>query len=302
MNSTAVKRIMRRIFSLIRRLSFHPHPLRRNVITLIYVALALAGNFLWLQVFCMPVWWASLWIALVLLSILLFDGSTLPLRRLWHYPVLGAGVPVCIYLIVFLAGGPRNILTGYLPYLLGILYFGAGLLAFLPFYLLRHIYIYYKRGSSGEKKIFWTGVSAPLVALALYCLLFYPRFQSLYHTFGSGPALGEQSLNDIERDYFTERFLGIGFKYHTKIEFLYDGWRPPLHDPFLNTFLWFFGKEEGWEYYPLHQMDQQLRMTYYHYLFPYEPLKIACPCSYSRDGKSYSRDFRPATFPVRQSR
>jgi len=88
----------------------------------------------------------------------------------------------------------------------------------------------------------------------------------------------------------TERLAGTLFKYHNYIE-TYDGWRPPLHDPWVNVSLWLrggqqFEKAGVREVNPLLVADQ---VGLYHRLFPHLPLKAACVCAYTHDGLQYQQ-------------
>ena len=42
----------------------------------------------------------------------------------------------------------------------------------------------------------------------------------------------------VPRTYIAERLAGALFKYHNYPELVFDGWRPPLHDPLVNISLW----------------------------------------------------------------
>lgn len=84
----------------------------------------------------------------------------------------------------------------------------------------------------------------------------------------------------LAKSIYTEQFLGIGIKYHTQLEFVYDGWRPPIHDPFLNIGLWLYSDT----HYPCKELD---RKKYYRLVFPEKSLRMNCPCSYMKDGMTY---------------
>jgi hypothetical protein len=110
--------------------------------------------------------------------------------------------------------------------------------------------------------------------LAFYLAGFKKQYQSFEVTVKQG------KVASLPANYFTERLLGIGFKYHTQLEFVYDGWRPPLHDPFLNLGLWLYADSS----YPFPELS---RIKYHSLLFPGIPLKVNCPCSYMKDGATY---------------
>lgn len=71
-------------------------------------------------------------------------------------------------------------------------------------------------------------------------------------------------------DYFTERIVGLHWRYHTEI-CLYDGWRPPLHDPFVVL----FGPKND----PLRAWDIPQRVALYRHLFSGLPIRPTCGCA-----------------------
>lgn len=77
----------------------------------------------------------------------------------------------------------------------------------------------------------------------------------------------------------TERILGMHFRYHTRI-CIYDGWRPPLHDPAMVMGMRLTGDKD-----PLAGMTLETRLLLYHEVFPTLPVKNHCACS--RESKRY---------------
>ncbi|WP_139252337.1 hypothetical protein [Hymenobacter psychrotolerans] len=92
--------------------------------------------------------------------------------------------------------------------------------------------------------------------------------------------------NVLPRSYMTERLVGIGFRYHLLAEYIYDGWRPPLHDPLVNVLVRWHGHHPI----PFHSLNEQVAM--YQQLFPGWPVKADCVCAFTYDGRSYYR-WRP---------
>jgi len=177
---------------------------------------------------------------------------------------------------MFLADPWENY-SGYLVFAALIFLFGIGLLAFIPFYLLWHIYQYYHAANKLQKSLFAIGAVLPFLALAVYLPVFGKNYRSFEES------VNANSVETLAPNYFSERLMGIGFKYHTKLEYLNDGWRPPLHDPFLNMGLWVYADS----YYPFSSLKRQ---GYYKLLFPNLKLRTRCPCSYSYDGMGYFRE------------
>ena len=77
----------------------------------------------------------------------------------------------------------------------------------------------------------------------------------------------------------TERILGMHFRYHTRI-CIYDGWRPPLHDPAMVMGMRLTGDKD-----PLEGMTLETRLQLYHEVFPSLPVKNHCACS--KESKRY---------------
>ena len=77
----------------------------------------------------------------------------------------------------------------------------------------------------------------------------------------------------------TERILGMHFRYHTRI-CIYDGWRPPLHDPAMVLGMRLTGDKD-----PLEGMTLETRLQLYHEVFPTLPVKNHCACS--KESKRY---------------
>lgn len=274
------------------KLVFHPDPIKRFYITLTYIGIGLLGNFFLLQVFCVPVLWAAIYFAL-------FIGVVMasPLLIIWKWAnlfaalILGAGIPLCLYLAVFLAD-PWEGFGGYIFYTEAILLGGIGLVAFIPFYLLYHIVRYYNAAKDKSwRRIFWIGCLTPLMALMISPLQFRRNDLALSKVLLSGDSISV--WHDVAANYFTERLTGIGFKYHTKLEFIYDGWRPPLHDPLLNIYLWIYSKT----YFPQWPMS---RLKVYSILFPQEPIWIDCSCAFTHDVLTYFQHDTAAFTPRRE--
>lgn len=279
-----------RFFGFLKKVPFHPDPMKRLKLTLVYCGSGILCNFFLLQVFCMPVQYAAAMCIAFFVAIVIFPFVQNKWLKNFLYFLLGMGVPICLYCIVFLSdpwGIPffnyQNPFLNYLEYVLGILFLGLGLFAFIPFYLLWHIFKYGASAKLIGKMLILCGILAPCLVLIVYLFSFkgnYDNYISAWNQYGNT----ENFAASLPRNYFTERFLGVGFKCHTKLEFVYDGWRPPLHDPFLNIGLWIWGASESgpdhWGYYPPPWGRNQLqeRLIWYSKLFPERKLSAWCPC------------------------
>lgn len=247
-----------------------------------YVLAGLFLNFYALQVFCIPVWWAAIYSGICFSVLIFFPLFRNALLRTSGYFLLGAGVPVSGYCLLFL-----DFPVGYLIYIPGILFFGAGLAAFLPFYQLYHTWRYFTTGSAIQKKLLLTGFVLPILSFAVYFLIHNPTYNQLENHLSGSKTYLPETAEKLPASYLTERVLGVGFKYHTSLDFVYDGWRPPLHDPFFNLFIWI---RTGGSY-PFPALHLAYRMAYYQKLFPEKPLRIKCACSFKDDAQTYFRSW-----------
>ena len=82
----------------------------------------------------------------------------------------------------------------------------------------------------------------------------------------------------------TERILGMHFRYHTRI-CIFDGWRPPLHDPAMVIGMRLTGDKD-----PLDGMSLESRVVLYHTVYPSHPVKADCACSIESDNNGYFDD------------
>lgn len=96
----------------------------------------------------------------------------------------------------------------------------------------------------------------------------------------------------VPRSYTAERLAGTWFKYHSYLE-TFDGWRPPLHDPWVNASLWARGGQDFHrpgvrEANPLLAPGGLVaQVKLYRALFPDRPVKATCVCADTKDGRGY---------------
>ena len=98
----------------------------------------------------------------------------------------------------------------------------------------------------------------------------------------------EMLANKLPRNYISERFAGTHFRYHTRPDY-YDGWRPPLHDPFLVISRWIY---PGVDKSPFEKprLDLFSRIELYKKMFPDQPVFPDCFCApFNGDSKTYPR-------------
>jgi hypothetical protein len=279
---------MKKCQRFLKKVSFHPNPVTRLYITLGYCAAGEFVNLFMLQAFCIPVWWAaSLFVLFVmaLVSLPFLKGIGLQIS----YVLLGGGIPACIYCILFMADPyfgfhPWYIpLAGYIIFIPLVLFFGGGLLSFIPFYLLWHVRQYWRGANVEARRLITIGWCVPCFILLMYLvpfginLRYYNRVWAQSHSFS-------EIARKLRPNHFTERFLGVGIRYHTKMEYINDGQRPPLHDPFLNIGLWLFnthGSEwrHGYSTVPGDYAEAiEQKEVVYQIVFPGKRARIDCEC------------------------
>ncbi len=80
-----------------------------------------------------------------------------------------------------------------------------------------------------------------------------------------------EQYKNLPDDFMTEHIVGMHFKYYTKT-CVWDGWRPPVHEPLLVMGLWMNNMSD-----PL-QLSLRERVELYVKLFPDKPYKMKCSC------------------------
>lgn len=242
------------------------------------------------QLFCIPV----LWTKIVLVIYSLFLVSTLVLKNIFGEIIkqlmLGAGLFISLYIIFFgsieywiwsfiqnIFIVPVYFLSKFLNTRYHTRFFDAfnlfGVSVFLPY-----IILIWTIGQVLNKKLIH---KISLGAIPVVCLLI-----GITLTFRINMIISEidkadnkqekiESLlnNDVDK-YLTELILGAHWKYHTKI-CLYDGWRPPFHDPvlgFAQQFL-YTGKQFH------NEMGLSERIDLYIKVFPENDIDFDCRCA-----------------------
>lgn len=227
------------------------------------------------QVFCIPVNWALFVLLLCFGNTILFPISSLKYPK--HVPLFSAingfSFAICLYCIYFMEGY-------FLGYILLILFFGVGFAGLMPFFL--------------AIQIVWKNLFRPIhklerltFLLAIFIavsVLFFAK--NAYHTaMENVENMKRSNFETLKIDYMTERVLGMHFIYHTRIEAIYDGWRPPLHDPLMVV-----GMRLNSDIDPL-PIDLKERIALYKKFFPSNPIRFKCRCApFDENGKRYHID------------
>jgi hypothetical protein len=88
--------------------------------------------------------------------------------------------------------------------------------------------------------------------------------------------------HQLEKTFMNEKILGMHFIYHTRTT-IYDGWRPPVHEPLLIVGMWLNGNKD-----PL-QVSLETRLRLYKQTFPNRPVKLNCSCAIM-ESSTYHQD------------
>lgn len=223
------------------------------------------------QVFCQPVTWAAIVLIVCFIPVVFWPL----LRERWHtlHPILhivrGVAFCICIYCILFMEAG--NFL---LPFLVPI---GFGIAGMVPHYFAGLlIYQTFRRRSN------WVTRGTFLVGIAMSGLLagyFVWSFRAAV------PIVQQLAANPEPYDgphlHTVEWIIGMHFRYHTREEVVFDGWRPPLHDPAGVIGYWGVGRND-----PL-QLRLDYRIALYRTVFPDRNVRANCACARDGDGRSY---------------
>lgn len=137
------------------------------------------------------------------------------------YFLFGVAACICVYCMMFI--GLMNF--GAVFAMLGMPYL---LLLYLPHFFLIQVLPHRSRETARScRRSFAAGV-----ALCVLSALFLGAwFRAEHHAVEAAIAYPGRYTPEVGRNYMTDRMLGMHFKYHTALH-LFDGWRPPLHDPF----------------------------------------------------------------------
>jgi len=242
------------------------------------------------QLFCIPVKWTK--ILLITYSFYLignwifkkFIGETL------NQIILGAGLFISIYIILF--GSTEYLIWSAIPMIIIVpIYFLSRFLNkrfktrffdSLNFYgatiLLPYIVIAWIIWQAWDKRLM-NKISLAILPLvfSVFGIVLTIRINSIIDEIANSNnkyVTTKIIISNTVDKYLTELILGAHWKYHTKI-CLYDGWRPPFHDPILGFAqpILYFGEQFNYE------MSMPDRVDLYKRIFPDNRTKFDCKCA-----------------------
>lgn len=242
------------------------------------------------QLFCIPVNWTT--ILLITYSFYLICNWILKklIGEFLNQLILGSGLFISIYIILFgsteyliwaaiqmIILAPIYFLTRYLNKRFNTRFFDS-----LNFYgatiLLPYIIIGWTFWQVKDKKIIYKISTAILPFIFLVIgLATTIRMNKIITKIDNSKNKTEAAkilINKNVDKYLTELILGAHWKYHTKI-CLYDGRRPPFHDPILGFAqpILYYGEQFNYE------LSMPERVDLYKELFPDNKLEFDCKCA-----------------------
>lgn len=218
------------------------------------------------QAFCIPTTWTIIVLGICFTNTILYpilDKSKFaPLTSF----INGVTLFVFIYCVIFLEH--MNLLG------LVMIIVGLGLATFIP-----HFFI---------AQLIWKNLFKPTVTTSRYYFLaaiilcigsvFYIG-QYYKKAINSIEKFKESGYTELDKNFMTEKILGMHFIYHTRYcEF--DGWRPPKHEPIMVIGMWLNKRID-----PL-SVDLKTRLKLYKKFFPDNKYKFDCSC-----GIEYRQDY-----------
>jgi hypothetical protein len=219
------------------------------------------------QVFCIPSTWS-----VIVLCICFLNTTIYPLIK--HYSlsmisafIHGISVGVYFYMICFLE---IYSIIGLCATLIGI-----GFFVLTPhFFVLQLVYkTFIKPKFIISRLYFLAGIITWVFALIFISIKYNQALDSI-------EKFKQSNYAQLEKSFMVEKILGMHFLYHTRIEIIYDGWRPPKHEPILILGMWLNGKKD-----PLN-LELKTRLRLYKIFFPKLPYKFNCSCALAYS-KSY---------------
>jgi len=246
------------------------------------------------QLFCRPVPWAATVIILFCISFLVLPLISKQTKFLNIVAaVCGLGFFIAVYILLFASGTGdyliflalnipfflilhfilRFVKRKYQTNVFNALYFYPAIIL-TPFLLFYQLWTLLKNlQTKTQKRLF---IATPVLTLIIGLVLTF-QINNIIDRISSATdkekELKEIVVNPIN-SYLTELILGAHWKYHTQL-CLYDGWRPPFHDPVLVISRYFFPIPYYFE-----QGTKQIGgQSLYETIYPKNDTKFDCKCA-----------------------
>ncbi len=243
-------------------------PIRLALLNTFLIVLAIYFN-TQIQAFCIPTDWACI------VSIICFINliTTPFLNNHWlinmNSFINGFTFSICIYCVMFFE--ELNFMG------LIFIFIGIGLLIYIPhFFIFQLIYHHLIKPKNKLSKTLFLLSFIISIGIAISSSIHYK-------TCCKNIVESLRNNQTLKNSYMTEKIVGMHFKYHTRI-CIYDGWRPPIHDPLLNISLMLNQYHD-----PLIHLTLSQRIYLYKKQFPNNPIKLECSCAHE-ESSTYHHD------------
>jgi hypothetical protein len=288
---------------------FIPSPRHLSVVNVLAAIAIFSVNRLG-QFFCVPVDWAA--IALVIFALSMVIYPFLEEKNKGNYVISfihGIGLLICLYCIFF-----------YRLEVLGCLFLALiyGAILFAPSYAITELILkWFKIKELRSIRIVSTPAlfTAIVVGLPIFWLIqivkrfiesnkihkaitvtscvlmlvltsfFVNAYKTIIENKEAILKIDSKVISPIQSNFFgnymLEKAIGWALVYHTET-CIYDGWRPPMHDPFLVVSNWLLTTGE-----PL-DSDFDMKVKLYKALYPDVPIKKKCSCGIEESNTYFS--------------
>lgn len=233
-------------------------PINLSIINFRLLSIIIIGNLIF-QVFCIPTFWT------IILLIICFTCSIIyPLKiknnRFEFVISYINGISFCIFIYCILFIEEMN-------YLFPLILILIGLLIYVPhFFVIQLFWNYVFKPTTNSSRIFFF---SGIITSALLAFYFGQQYKK---AIASIERFENSNYTVLEKNFYTEKILGMHFIYHTRL-CIYDGWRPPKHEPILIIGMWLNNRVD-----PLH-VSLEKRLELYKKFFPNNKVKFNCSCA-----------------------
>lgn len=212
------------------------------------------------QSFCVPVDWAQILLIACVSTYILHFYKWPKFLRVVIWFLNGCFIWVCFYCAWFVLDSDDALMS--------IFYLFLPIIGpMIPIFILK--FNFSKIDDLLIKRSFYIGLIVPFVILLLNACLYLNAYHNIQN-------------KRMQHGYWEEKIVGMHFKYHTRM-CLFDGWRPPMHEPMLVVFNRIIGD-------PLVKHSLIDRINIYKKEFPNEPIRVKCTCSEIPNAKTYLND------------
>lgn len=244
---------------------YFSHPINLCLLNGILIAIIVVLN-IYFQAFCIPTTWAIIMLVICFSNTIIYPFFEKTRYRPLTSFINGISLFVFLYCVIFL-----EVVNLYgLVLLIAI----VGLVVFIPhFFMLQLIWRNVIKPSVKSTRLYFLAGFMLCIATTLF-------IRKLYNdAIKSIERFEKSSYVELEKNFMTEKILGMHFIYHTRID-TYDGWRPPKHEPLLILGMWLNNRID-----PLN-VSLEKRLELYKKFFPNNTFKFDCSC-----GIEYSQNY-----------